>query len=234
MAYGRFEVFKRDLTLTDEQVLEYSAQAEKHYRPDFAYHNWNHALEVAHGTEVISNKLETRGLTVARGALAVAAAWHDAGYHEDHKTKGFETKELYSAALLDEFLEDKPVGELEKAIMRTAIIATWAGHKELRTPYELIMHRSDTANIGGPTDEFLQNSLKLHDETEFITDKPLSWQKYVDGAAGFIKMTADEHDRESTKHLIDIKDTTIDVHDMPFSQQALLNLEALKTFEPKG
>ena len=232
MAFGRFEVFKRDLTLTSDQVLEYSAQAEKHYRPDLAYHNWNHALDVAYGTEVISTKLEARGLTVAKGALAVAAAWHDAGYHEDHKAKGFETKELYSAALLDEFLANKPIGDLERAIMRTAIIATWAGHKELRKPYELILHRSDIANIGGPTDEFIKNSVQLHNETEFITGKTVSWQKYVDGAASFIESTAKEHNHESTKHFIDIKDTTIDVHDMPFSEQALLNLEILKRFEP--
>jgi len=232
MAFGRFEVFKRDLTLTPDQVLEYSAQAQKQYRPDFDYHNWDHALAVTYGTEVIATKLEARGLVIAKGALAVAAAWHDAGYHEDHLAKGFKTKELYSAALLDDFLEDKPVGELEKAIMRSAIIATWAGHTDLRTPYELILHRSDIANIGGPTDEFIENSLKLRKETELITGKPLNWQKYVDGAAGFITATVNEHDHESIKHLIDIKDTTIDVHDTPFGEQALKNLKALKRFDP--
>jgi len=232
MAFGRFEVFKRDLTLTPDQVLEYSAQAQKQYRPDFDYHNWDHALAVTYGTEVIATKLEARGLVIAKGALAVAAAWHDAGYHEDHLAKGFKTKELYSAALLDDFLEDKPVGELEKAIMRSAIIATWAGHTDLRTPYELILHRSDIANIGGPTDEFIENSLKLRKETELITGKPLNWQKYVDGAAGFITATVNEHHHESIKHLIDIKDTTIDVHDTPFGEQALKNLKALKRFDP--
>ena len=234
MAFGRFDVDPGLLSLTPDQVMEYSAAAARHYSPDYDYHGLNHALETASGTEVIAEKLESRGLTIAKGALAVAAAWHDAGYHENHIAKGFKTKEEYSAALLEKYLEDKPVGEWERTMMSRSIIATWAGHTALRTPYELILHRSDIANIGGPTDEFINHSINLWHETTYVTGKPLSWQQYTSGAAKFIEMTVDEHDRESLRHFIDTSDTTIDVNKMVFRTQAYRNLAALDELEMLG
>jgi hypothetical protein len=231
MAYGRFDVPKEFLTLTADQVEEYSAAARVHYRADYPYHNWNHALVVASGTEIIARKLERKGQTIATGALAVAAAWHDAGYHENHLAKGFTTKEEYSAALLDEFLEHKHVSDWERSMMSKVIIATWSQYDGPRTPYELILHRSDVANIGGPRDEFIQNSLLLREESLHIVGKIALWDDYVKGAGVFIEFTADEHDDESLFHFIDPLDTTLDVNDLPFKQTALANLEALRDFE---
>ena len=231
MAYGRFDVPKEKLTLTGDQVFEYATAAERHYRPDYPYHNWNHALSVVSGIEAISTKLERRGLTIAKGALAVAAAWHDAGYHEDHRAKGFATKEAYSAALLDDYLTDKPVGEWERDMMLSAISATFAHHPEMRTPYDLILHRADIANIGGPTSEFLENSHLLWSESRLITGKPIAWIEHVHHAAQFIRSTALEHDHESLHHYLDTNDTTVDVYDLPFSIQALKNIEALEAHD---
>ena len=231
MAYGRFDTPKQLITLEADQVLEYAAAAQKHYRPDYQYHNWEHALSVASGTEIIAQKLRTRGITVAQGALAVAAAWHDAGYHEDHTSAGFHTKEGYSAALLEEFLEDKPVGIFEKTLMLKSIIATYSGHAELRMPYELILHRADIANIGGPTDEFISNTIKLWHEQQLITGNKIPWLKFIEGSAHFVRLTATEHDEESLAHLIDPEDTTLDVNDLPFRIAALENLEKLASYE---
>ena len=231
MAYGRFDVKQKLLELTPDQVSEYSFDAAKHYTNDYEYHNWNHALAVVSGTEIISGKLEARGLTIAKGALAVAAAWHDAGYHQDHVSKGFETKEAYSAALLEEYLSNKHIGEFEKSIMLSSINATWAQYPDPRTPHELIMHRADIANIGGPTDEFIDNSLKLWAETQHISGKKISWQKYVDGATEFIRLTYAEHDSESLENFIDPSDTTVDVNNIPFREQALRNIAALKELD---
>lgn len=231
MAYGRFDAPKGCLTLTSDQVAEYSAAAQVHYRADYPYHNWNHAVTVVSGTEIIAEKLERKGHLIAKGALAVAAAWHDAGYHENHSVKGFETKEAYSAALLDQFLEDKLVGEWERSMMSKAIIATWSNYAGPRAPYELILHRADIANIGGPTDEFIESSLKLREESAYTTDRLLTLEEYVRGAGRFIEMTADEHDDESLFHYIDPVDTTLDVNEAPFKVTALANLKALRRLE---
>jgi hypothetical protein len=231
MAYGRFDVERKLIKLTPDQVIEYSSAAAKHYTTDYAYHNWNHALSVASGTEIIAGKLEAKGLVIAKGALAVAAAWHDAGYHEDHTSKGFATKEAYSAASLEEYLSGKTVGEWERSMMLQSITATWAHYPDPRTPYELIMHRADIANIGGPTDEFIDNSLNLWRETQYISGKKISWQKYVDSASNFIQLTYTEHDTESLENFLDPEDTTVDVNDVPFKEQALKNIEALQEWD---
>lgn len=231
MAYGRFGVESSHITLTPEQVLEYSSAAFKHYTPDYDYHNWDHALSVAGGTEAITTKLESKGVVTARGAMAIAATWHDAGYHEDHTSKGFTTKEEYSAALLEEYLSNKPVSDLEKSIMLQSIIATWANYPDHRSPHQLILHRADIANIGGPTDEFIENSIKLWRESQHISGKKIPWQKYVDGASHFIELTYTEHDDESLHNFIDPEDTTLDVNDTPFAMQALVNIKALREIE---
>ena len=115
--------------------------------------------------------------------------------------------------------------------MLRSINATWAQHPGPRTPYELILHRADIANIGGPTDEFIDNSLSLWAETQHISGKKLSWQKYVDGASSFIQLTYTEHDSESLQNFIDPEDTTVDVYDVPFKEQALRNIVALQEFD---
>jgi len=231
MDFTRFNAPAHHTLLTPEQVIEYSAAAEKYYTVDYAYHNWDHAQAVVEGTNIITGKLEAKNIVVAKRALVLAAAWHDAGYHEDHLVKGFATKELYSAALLDQFLEDKPVGDGEKRLMRLAIVATWAGHTALRTPYELILHRSDIANIGGPTELFIENSVKLWKEFQYTTGTQISWDDYVRNSTPFIQHTASEHDIESLGHGIHPDDTTIDVYNTPYKNQALLNLAMLQTLQ---
>lgn len=231
MAYGRFEIPKELTTITNDQVTEYAAAAESHYRADMTYHNWNHALTVMYGVEVISSKLKQHGIQTAQGALAVAAAWHDAGYHENHRTLGFATKEQYSAHLLNKFLEDKPIGDFDREIMERAILATWHGHETLRTPTELILHRADIANIGGSTDEFLENSVAVWRETVNNEDRR-PWATFVEDTAQFVAFTIEEHDREATKHMLSLSDTTIDVADRPFVESARRNLARLLISEP--
>ena len=234
MAYGRFDVPKDWITLTPDQVAEYSTAAEGHYRPDFQYHGWGHALDVAHGTEVISDKLQSRGYTIVKGALAIAGAWHDAGYHEDHMQKGFDTKEEYSASLLEKYLENRPMGEFERAIALNAIVATWSGFEGARTPYELILHRADIANIGGPEDEFLANSVKLWQERILTSGKQIAWDEYVADAVVFIAETIEEHDQESLHHFIDPSETVLDVNEGVFKDAAYRNMGVLLKYDPSA
>lgn len=231
MTYGRFDVPKDWITLGPDQVAEYSAAAEVHYSTDLEYHNYrDHASEVALGVDVIADKLEERGHVIARGALIVAAYWHDVEVHEDHSKKGFKTKESYSAALLGRYLQGRPVGEYEKVIMLNAIDATYAGFEGLRSPYELILHRSDIANIGGPLEEFLANSGKLWREQVFTTGRDISWQAYVEAAIPFIVKTIEEHDRESVAYGLELNDTVIDVNNEPFRIAAARNMAALMEY----
>jgi len=231
---NRFNFPHEFVSITAEQAEEYVDAASQRYTSSLPYHNWDHARDVIRGTETITQKLSENGVISAAGALAVAAAWHDAGYQENHITKGFLTKEDYSSFLLESFLEGKPVGKYEKDVMLRAIKETWIGHKELRTPTPLILHRADIANIGGPTEAFIENTKKLWAEEKFTSgDGNASWDQFIKKADYFVRFTSAEHDYESLSHGLDAHRTTLDVNDTPFGQAVDLNLEALRSLEPQ-
>lgn len=225
MRYQRFESPDID-TLSEDHVEELVAAARKHYTDRLPYHNWHHATATIAGVDRIAEKLSYHNVSIARNALRIAAAWHDAGYHENHAAKGFTTKEDYSAALLEEHLTSEPVNPLFREIMHTAIVATWHLHPEQRTPPQMILHRADTANIGGPTDEFIENNKLLFREAQ-LRGYLLSWSQHVAQTDHFVKLLAAEHDHESLLQNIEAEDPTVDVHDMPFRDAALRNLDAL-------
>lgn len=232
MTYERFH-FPDIETLDHQQVEDIIHAAQPYYPKYYAYHNWDHAVTTIHGIEVIADKLSNRGTKIARNALRIAAAWHDAGYAENHVVKGFATKEEYSAALLDEYLRDSSVEQLSRQVMNSAIKATWPIHPEYRTPHEIILHRADTANIGGPSEGFIDANVRLfHEARQRGHDVP--WSQHVAMTDRFVRVAAAEHDHESLLQNVPIDDTTVDVYNVPFGNQALSNLELLHDFpEPR-
>ncbi len=225
MLYQRFNSSEID-TYAPGQVEEYVAAAEAHYTYRLPYHNWDHAVSVMEGVDTIADKLDAKGVKIARGTLKIAAAWHDAGYHQNHAALDFSTKEDYSAALLDTYLEDKPVTHIQKQLMRSAIVATWHLHPEHRTPPEMILHRADTANIGGPADRFVENNVLLWREAR-TKGHPVPWSDNLRATDRFVRLLAAEHDHESLLQNIDPEDTTVDVNDQPFAATAKRNLDIL-------
>lgn len=233
MKYQRFSAPHVD-TFQPDQVEEYIAAAQGHYTDAYRYHNWSHAVSVMEGVDTIADKLEAQGIKIARNTLRIAAAWHDAGYHRNHAALDFSTKEEYSAALLGDYLQDKPVTNLQRNLMQTAIIATWHHHAELRTPPQIILHRADIANIGGPTDAFIENNILLLQEARHKGVYP-SWRQHLAQTDSFVRLLVAEHDYESLLQDVQPNDPTVDVYDEPFGVAALRNLDALHGIdEPKG
>lgn len=225
MRYQRFK--SPDIpNLEEDQVEEYIDAARKHYSEYYQYHNWDHATATIRGVDRIADKLSEYNVSIARNALRIAAAWHDAGYHENHAALDFLTKEDYSAALLDRYMEDKPVDGLFKNLMHSAIVGTWHLHPEHRTPPQVILHRADTANIGGPADEFINNNLLLFREAQF-RGLFTSWDQHVRQTDRFVRLLVAEHEHESLLQNMYAEDTTVDVYDERFRDAAIRNLEAL-------
>jgi hypothetical protein len=213
-------------TFTADQTDDYIAAAEKQYSSHLTYHNWDHAVDVIRGVDIIADKLAETGVLIGRNALKIAAAWHDAGFHED-KTGEFATKELYSAHLLDVFLEDKDVPEpVQRILMRKPIIATVHKHADHRMPAEVILHRADTANIGGPEEGFIEANKKLWFEgSGFGND---GWLQHINQTARFVEFTAIEHDYESLIRGVELDDGSVDVNDEVFRLAAARNIAALR------
>lgn len=229
--YARFQAPVDYTEFEIDQIEEYSAAAERHYSPDHPYHNYEtHAVPVAEGVRTIAAKLAMQGIIIPTGALVIAAHWHDAEHHQDHRAKGYMTKEEYSAHMVEMYLEDKPVTKAQGIIIQDSILATEHNFWRHRYPYETILHRADIENIGGPTIFFLQNVALLYKEA-LIHDATLSWDEYVTGAVEFLQTVIDEHDEESRWHNLNREDTTVDVHDTPFRAAAESNIAALLQME---
>ncbi|MDB5179438.1 MAG: hypothetical protein JWN12_70 [Candidatus Saccharibacteria bacterium] len=213
-------------TFSPDQVDDYVVAAEQHYTPQLDYHNWEHAQDVMRGVDVIADKLEAQGVFIGRNALKIAAAWHDAGFHED-TPESFNSKEEYSAYLLDNFLEGKPVeAAVQRMLIRNPIVATFHRHPTHRMPAELVLHRADTANIGGPVEGFIEANIKLWHESSGISKE--GWLRHVNQTARFIEFTAVEHDYESLIRNVELTDTSVDVNDELFSFAAARNIAALQ------
>lgn len=208
--------------IDSHQAETYSRAAQAHYSDTLAYHNWTHAEAVMRDVDILVERAATRGIVLARSALQVAAAWHDAGFHEDHKAKGFVTKEHYSAHLLETYITDKPVDYATRMLMSEAILGTIHGF-ERESLDALALHRADVANIGGEYEAFFNISVALWRENTHLTGIQTSWEEFVQNSESYIRMIANEARVELPRLGESIGES--DSYDI----QALINAQRLQT-----
>lgn len=181
--------------LDPNKIDEYSLAARDYYSDRLPYHNWSHAAAVMEKVDELSERVGRRTRRLARGALHVAAAWHDAGFHEDHTRKGYETKEHYSAALAERYLKAQKVDEACRKIVRVAILGTIHG-VERTNINALILHRADVANIGDTYENFLEANVKLWHEHGIMNGVPVSWTDHQQSSVRFVDFSAHEAEQE--------------------------------------
>lgn len=163
---------------------DFADPAALHYSDDMEYHNWDHACAVAVHAADLAEICIGKGIYLERDVLNVAAAWHDAGYHEDHTALGFASKEQYSAALSAEHLRaegatEEFIGQVTEAILGTT-------HKAVRTSLAaLVLHRADIADVGGEYKLFAHNNYKLLLEAR-QRQPDLTFKEWRAGTSGFL------------------------------------------------
>jgi hypothetical protein len=118
---------------------------------DWPYHNFSHAKETLWETMHLADFCERFDYQVNRKALIAGTLFHDAGYHMDHESFGYESKEEYSAQLLGRHAHDYGMYEDDIVIAMNAIRATRLGAPAPGL-HDKIIVRADIANIGGDFD----------------------------------------------------------------------------------
>lgn len=177
-------------------VFEMRDAAKEFYSPELPYHNWDHAMDAVRDAEAFNSRLQRRtGRIVGGGALMVAMAWHDTGYHEDQVSMGFETKEHYSAHLSRAYLESVQASEEFIVQIEAGILATRHG-VERSTDLELLAHRADISNIGDNFQRFVMSNLKLRREHEALTGEKVPWDEWVARTQAYVDFLVDESRRE--------------------------------------
>ncbi len=174
--------------------------AEQHYSYELPYHNWDHAQTVMEEVEKVAERAEMRGVLLSRQALQVAAAWHDAGYHEDHTLHNASIKEDYSIQLFNDHLasEQYDLSPNDAMTVKAAIRGTihqWPYRKK----HGLALHLADVANLGGPYEAFVANTKLLYQEATLLNNTPLTWSQYAHGVPSFARSIAHEMTRELPK-----------------------------------
>lgn len=151
-----------------EEEIPIERLAQERYNPDLPYHNFDHTLESIKEGQKIVARCKKEGIEINENVVYYALLFHDAGYHEDHIVKGFDSKEEYSSHLAGVDLEKMKVNkEIIKKVQRS-IIST-RQEESFKTNEEKAVRAADLAGLAGDYDEFLENNKKLREEQLILT-----------------------------------------------------------------
>lgn len=151
--------------------------AAKYYNPDLPYHNFKHALTAARKGLEISQRCKKEGVSINKDVVYYALLFHDAGYHDDHKQKGFTTKEEYSAFLAKEQLkklqfDENFIKRVQDAILSTRSDAVYYSNEEK------VVRAADLAGFASDYNNFLINNIKSKIEKERRQMKHIPWHEW--------------------------------------------------------
>jgi hypothetical protein len=164
-------------TLTSIRNAALEARAATLYSPRLPYHNFEHIEETLAAAVVITGRCAAENIRINNEVVYYALLFHDAGYHEDHRALGFDTKEAYSATLAEKVLVEFAI--VEPQIRKTvgAIRATERDASFISVEQKAV-RAADLSGMAAPYEEFLLKSLKLKREFEIIYGNSLEWRAW--------------------------------------------------------
>src|SRR3989344_1078021 len=142
------------------QFEELKEIAKKFYDESLPYHNFSHVLTTIKNAKKIIEYCKKDHIYPDEEIIYVSLLFHDAGYHQDHKEKGYSSKEDYSAAIAEKVLgkagmEETKIKKIKRAIITTHRYARW------RNTEEGIIRAADLAGMASDYQTFLSNTLLL-------------------------------------------------------------------------
>lgn len=157
------------------------------YDKRLPYHNFDHVLQVILAGEEIMEKCRADGIAFDEDAVYYAMLLHDAGFHEDHRALGFESKEAYSAALARQFLERMSISQSIISKVVSAILCTHVDGR-CRTVEDRIVRRADISGMASGYDQFRADTVNLKQELEILSGQPVSWNEWKKQASERINL----------------------------------------------
>lgn len=151
--------------------------AERFYDEGLPYHNFTHALEAMKSGLAVVARCRKAGIPVKEKVVYYALLFHDAGFIEDHRKKGFESKEAYSASIARHCLTaaghpPSLITEVELAILGT--------HRQARphTTETKAVRAADLAQLAADYPIFKKNAMKLREESERFGGVKIPWTEW--------------------------------------------------------
>lgn len=147
----------------DEELLVLARRGLDRY-PNHEYHNRKHGADVIESTIEL---VDTCDVFTEREKqlLAIAAAWHDAGFGDDDLDwRQFGSKEAYSVHIMREaaasILSSEEQEYVERAIMGTMMTTSVTRD----TPEAQILHLADLSYLRGSPEDFRDGALRYRRE----------------------------------------------------------------------
>ena len=164
-------------------------RASKRY-PELPYHHPGHMKDVMEAVGELVELLPDDGYPRVitpwqKDLLALAAAWHDAGFDDD-EAQVYPTKEEYAIALMKEDLKSNEIhltssdiAFLDRAIRGTIMVPAL---QQRDTPEAKLLHHADMAYMTADWETFWRGAEAFHDEEH----PDMSWENFQQFEADFL------------------------------------------------
>ncbi len=158
--------------------------------PKLPYHNPDHMKDVMEAVgelvELLPDDSYPRVITPwQKDLLALAAAWHDAGFDEE-AAQAYPTKEEYAIALMKEDIKSNKIdltnhdiAFLDRAIRGTIMVPAL---KQRDTPEAKLLHYADMAYMTADWETFWHGAEAFHHEEH----PDMSWEDFQQFEADFL------------------------------------------------
>ena len=156
---------------------EIEAEARGLYSPALPYHNFDHIEDTLAAAATIVARCREENIRIDVEVVYYALLFHDAGYQDDHAARGFASKERYSAALAEPILRRYSVNALQVEKTLGAILATERDALSVSAEQKAV-RAADLSGLAADYPRFLQSSLRLKREHEFLYGQALSWAQW--------------------------------------------------------
>ena len=144
------------------------------YYINLPYHNFKHALKVMKYARQLIKRYRKK---IDEIAICHATLFHDAGYHQNHKRLGFQTKEHLSAAIAEKELRKFGYSKQHIAKVKKLILIT-RKEARARTPEEKVLRASDLEGIKGKYKDFVKENRLLRKEYALLTGKKVTLKEW--------------------------------------------------------
>ncbi len=193
--------------------------AFKLYDSNMPYHNFDHIRTVLKEGEEIVRKCRGEGITIDENVVYYALLFHDAGYHEDHLEKGFDSKEAYSAELAVRALDGNDFDKEMVNKVKAAILATHCDAHCYSTEDKAV-RAADLSGLAADYKVFKENAVNIKLELEMMNGTQLSWKDWTKNAVDRIELFLRE-ELEITSDYFDAEGNSI------FHRKSRENLKTL-------
>ena len=166
-----------EIIINEPEKTESVEETASRYYVEIPFHNFDHIKDTLRYAEGVMEECEKEGVAVNKEVVRKALLFHDAGYQENNKYKGFATREEYSASIAEKELEKAGyslefIEDVKKAIMSTL------KNGKFSTNEQKLVRMADISNMVGEYEKFLDYNISLKKEIKYTSNENYSWNEW--------------------------------------------------------